>query len=97
MSRPIGVVAVMTAKPGAKQDLISAMREITTEIERTEPGCTHFSVYEHPEQPDQVWVMERYADDAALTAHRAAPHMTTIAPRIRDNYAAIDITFLDGV
>jgi (4S)-4-hydroxy-5-phosphonooxypentane-2,3-dione isomerase len=42
--------------------------------ERDEPGCLRFNVLADAEDPNVYYFYEVYRDEAALEAHRAAPH-----------------------
>ncbi len=40
-----------------------------------EPGCGHYAFAQDLTNPNVVWISEEWADDAALRAHFASPHM----------------------
>jgi (4S)-4-hydroxy-5-phosphonooxypentane-2,3-dione isomerase len=42
--------------------------------ERDEPGCIRFNVLRDQQDPNVYYFFEVYRDEAALEAHRAAPH-----------------------
>jgi autoinducer 2-degrading protein len=42
--------------------------------ERDEPGCLRFNVLRDHQDPNVYYFFEVYRDEAALEAHRAAPH-----------------------
>jgi (4S)-4-hydroxy-5-phosphonooxypentane-2,3-dione isomerase len=42
--------------------------------ERDEPGCLRFNVLRDQQDPNVYYFFEVYRDEAALEAHRAAPH-----------------------
>ncbi len=44
---------------------------------RDEPGCFRFDILANSEDPNLFHLYEVYADDAALDAHREAPHYKT--------------------
>ncbi|MCB9958884.1 MAG: antibiotic biosynthesis monooxygenase [Rhodospirillaceae bacterium] len=39
-----------------------------------EPGCLRYDVFQDFDDPDNLLVIEEYADRAALAAHRESPH-----------------------
>jgi quinol monooxygenase YgiN len=41
---------------------------------RAEPGCRMYLVHRSPNDPRRFFLYEQYDDQAALDAHRAAPH-----------------------
>lgn len=45
--------------------------------ERDEPGCLRFNVFHDQKDPNVYYFLEMYRDEAALEAHRAAPHYAT--------------------
>ena len=58
------------------------------EASRKEPGCQMYQVHRHKTEPRRFFLYEQYKDDAALEAHRAAPHFLQFArkdlPRVAD-------------
>lgn len=68
----------LTAKDGADvprlRDLLSqALRQ-----SRAEPGCLRFDVYQSTIEPRRFTLVEHWADQAAIEAHRLAEAYTTI-------------------
>ncbi len=41
---------------------------------RDEPGCFRFDILQNSEDPNRFHLYEVYQDDAAIDAHRNAPH-----------------------
>jgi len=39
-----------------------------------QPGCLRFDVIQDDKDPNTIYFYEVYRDDAAIEAHRAAPH-----------------------
>ena len=52
----------------------SDMMRITRE---SEPGCIDYAFAQDLAEPERLHVVERWADEAALNAHFATPHMAT--------------------
>lgn len=46
---------------------------------RKEPGCRMYVVHQSTTNPQQFFLYEQYDDQAALDAHRAAPHFEKYA------------------
>ena len=42
--------------------------------ENDEPGCLRFNVLQDQQDPNSYYFFEVYRDEAALEAHRSAPH-----------------------
>ncbi len=75
------------AKQGREGDVVSVFSKLS-EASRKEPGCLLYQVHRHKTDPRRFFIYEQYKDDAALEAHRAAPHFLQHAkkelPRIAD-------------
>jgi (4S)-4-hydroxy-5-phosphonooxypentane-2,3-dione isomerase len=61
------------AKAGHEND-VSLIFAKLTEASRKEPGCAMYVVHKHKTEPRRFFIYEQYKDDAALEAHRSAPH-----------------------
>jgi (4S)-4-hydroxy-5-phosphonooxypentane-2,3-dione isomerase len=61
-------------KPERRADFLKAIEVDAIGSERDEPGCFCFNVLQDREDPNVYYFMEVYRDEAALEAHRAAPH-----------------------
>ena len=69
----IGVIAKLTIKPGTNADFEATMKALQAKVHADEPGNKLYAL--HKTGDVNVYVMlERYQDQAALEAHRAAPH-----------------------
>jgi quinol monooxygenase YgiN len=66
------------AKEGKEKDVAQLFRDLTA-ASRKEPGCLGYTVHLHNERPREFFLYEVYKDQAALDAHRAAPHFQQIA------------------
>lgn len=75
------------AKAGREAEVASLFTTLTEES-RKEPGCSIYVVHRHRTEPRRFFIYEQYKDDAALEAHRAAPHFLQYAkkqlPKIAD-------------
>jgi quinol monooxygenase YgiN len=68
------VLAVTWMAKAGREAEVSGIFSRLTEESRKEPGCTMYQVHQHKTDPRRFFVYEQYNDDAALEAHRAAPH-----------------------
>jgi quinol monooxygenase YgiN len=66
------------AKVGHEAEVASLFEKLT-EQSRKEPGCSMFLVHRHKTEPRRFFIYEQYKDDAALEAHRTAPHFLQFA------------------
>jgi autoinducer 2-degrading protein len=75
------------AKLGHEAEVVTLFGKLTDES-RKEPGCSMYQVHRHKTEPRRFFIYEQYQDDAALEAHRAAPHFLQFAkkdlPKIAD-------------
>lgn len=87
------VVAVTwMAHAGREADTAQVLKELAIES-RKEPGCLMFVINQHRTEPARFLIYEQFVDDAALDAHRAAPHfvvakarLPTLAVRVEGNF-----------
>jgi (4S)-4-hydroxy-5-phosphonooxypentane-2,3-dione isomerase len=61
-------------KPEERQRFLKAIEVDALGSERDEPGCHRFNVLSDQQDQDVYYFFEVYRDEAALEAHRAAPH-----------------------
>ena len=83
----IGIIAKLTIKSGSNADFEATMKALQAKVHADEPGNKLYAL--HKTDDVNVYVMlERYEDDAALAAHRAAPHFRELGRKLGD--------YLDG-
>jgi quinol monooxygenase YgiN len=87
----IHVVAVITAKPGKREDVLKAFRANVPAV-RAEKGCVEYAAAVDAEGApsiqakygeDTFVVIEKWESLDALRAHAHAPHMVTYAERVK--------------
>ncbi|HJU17289.1 MAG TPA: putative quinol monooxygenase [Stellaceae bacterium] len=61
-------------KPEERARFLAAIETDAEGSERDEPGCLRFNVLQDAEDQNVYYFYEVYRDEAALEAHRAAPH-----------------------
>jgi autoinducer 2-degrading protein len=61
-------------KPEERERFLKAIEVDALGSERDEPGCLRFNVLRDQQDANVYYFFEVYRDDAALEAHRAAPH-----------------------
>jgi len=75
------------AKLGHEAEVATIFSKLTEES-RKEPGCSMYQVHRHKTEPSRFFIYEQYKDDAALEAHRTAPHFLQYArkelPKVAD-------------
>jgi quinol monooxygenase YgiN len=98
----IHVVAVITAKPGRRADVLAHFRANVPNV-HAEKGCLEYVPVvdaepalpmQAPFGPDTFVVIEKWESLEALKAHAAAPHMAAYAAKTRELTAARAIHIL---
>ena len=72
----IALMVTINIKPGHKDAFMASMLDDARGSNKDEPGCLRFDVLEDNDNPNQIHLYEVYQDQAALDAHRQAPHFT---------------------
>ena len=49
-----------------------------------EPGCSRFDVHQERSDPTLFLLIEHYADDGAIEAHRKSPHYLAFREDVKD-------------
>jgi quinol monooxygenase YgiN len=92
----IHVIAVITAKPGKREEVLRHWRQIVPAV-RAEKGCIEYGAAVDAENalafqtrygPDTFVVVEKWESMAALEAHAAAPHMKAYGAQTKDLIAS---------
>ncbi len=73
------VLAVTWMAKAGRETEVAALFQKLTEQSRKEPGCAMYQVHRHKTEPRRFFIYEQYKDDAALEAHRNAPHFLQFA------------------
>ena len=92
----VHVIAVITARPGKRAELLQAFQANVPNV-HAEEGCVEYVATIDAEGagsiqtrfgPDTFVVVEKWASLDALQAHAAAPHMATYAAKTKDLIAS---------
>jgi quinol monooxygenase YgiN len=98
----IHVVAVITAKPGKREEILGHFRANVPAV-RAEKGCIEYGAAIDADPalpiqakwgPDTFLVIEKWESMDALKAHAAAPHMAAYAGKTKDFIATRAIHIL---
>jgi quinol monooxygenase YgiN len=78
-----------TAHLTCRADVVEAfkarlLRHARTTLEREPGGCLRFDVHQETNDPRLFLLLEEYADDQALGAHRAAAHYRAFREDTKD-------------
>ncbi len=83
-----GLIVTINIKPGFKDQFMEALMEDARGSVNNEPGCLRFDALEDSEEPNRIYLMEEYRDEAAFQAHTQQPHMTKWRDTVKDWFAA---------
>lgn len=64
-----------------REELILTARELV-EASVADDGCVAYDLYRSETRPDVLMICETWRDAAALAAHEASQHFTTLVPRM---------------
>jgi len=101
----IHVVAIITAHPGQRAEVLDAFLANTAAV-RAEDGCIEYTATVDAAGlpagpgsvgPDSFVVVEKWASLAALQAHAAAPHMKAYSAKVKQCVAQRTIHILEPV
>lgn len=77
----VTVVARIRAAKGKGDALAALLTEQVGVVRKAEPGCLAYRLHRSTQDSELFFFYETYADDAAFTAHRAAPHLAAYRER----------------
>ena len=80
----IALMVTIQIKPGHKDAFMASMFDDARGSNNDEPGCLRFDVLQDTEDENRIHLYEVYQDQAAVDAHRAAPHYTKWRETVAD-------------
>lgn len=80
----IAILVEFQVKPEHRQAFEAIIREHAAKTKETEPGCRRFDVLIPKKEDGRVFLVEVYADDAALQAHSATPRLAQVREAYKD-------------
>lgn len=80
----IGVVATLRAKAGREGEFEAAFAEMAAAVREHEPGNLLYQLTRSRTETGLYKVLEIYADEAAVEAHRASDHYRAGGRKLRD-------------
>ena len=83
MSANIYTIAVLKAKPGKADALISVIEKLAAET-RKEEGAQEYGFIRDQKTPDIVLSYEKWTDAKAESAHWETPHLAAAIERFKD-------------
>jgi len=73
----LGLVATLKVKEGQGAEFEKVASELVKKVKENEKGCLLYMLFK-AEEPNTYVFMERYADQAAVEAHRGTEHYKTL-------------------
>jgi len=77
----LGIVAKLTIKPGMDKEFEAVAKELVAKVNANETGCKLYALH-RAEAPNTYVFMERYADQAAVDAHRATDYFKALGRKM---------------
>lgn len=99
----IHVLAIITAKPGLRSEIIARIEENIPAV-KAEEGCVEYRPLTDlsPDADngfgrDTVVIVEKWRDEVCLKNHAAAPHMKRYAEKVKEFIETRDIRILKDI
>ena len=80
----IGVVATLRAREGREAEFEAAFAEMAAAVRKDEPGNSLYQLTKSRTEARTYKVLEIYADQAAVEAHRASDHYKAGGRKLAD-------------
>jgi len=77
------LIVSVHVKPERHDEFLRAIEEDSRGSREDEPGCLRFDVLHDKNDPHHFFFYEVYRDEAAIEAHRAAPHYQVWAAAVQ--------------
>lgn len=77
------LIVSVHVKPERNEEFLRAIEEDARGSREDEPGCLRFDVLNDKNDPHHFFFYEVYRDEAAIEAHRAAPHYQVWAAAVQ--------------
>ena len=87
----IALMVTINIKPGHKDAFMASMLGDARGSNNDEAGCLRFDVLQDTEDPNRIHLYEVYRDEAALDAHRNAPHFLKWREEVKDWFATENV------
>ena len=84
----IALIVTIQIKPEHRSAFMESMFDDARGSNNDEPGCLRFDVLQDNEEPNRIHLYEVYQDEAAVEAHRNAPHFLKWRETVKDWFAA---------
>lgn len=89
----IALIVTVNIKPERREAFMEALMGDARGANEDEPGCLRFDVIQDGSDLNRIYLYEVYRDDAALEAHRQAPHFLKWRETVKDWFATESVRF----
>ena len=94
----IGVIATLRTKPGMQREFEAAFSELAAAVRANEPGNLVYQLTRSRTEDGVYKVLEVYADQDAVDAHRASAHFKELGAALGPSLAGrAEVEMLDAV
>jgi quinol monooxygenase YgiN len=85
------ITGTITIDPAKAKEAADAAREVMAAT-RQEAGCVSYSFSPDFDDPSTVYITERWADEDAVNAHMATPHLSALMAKMGElGVSAVDL------
>jgi quinol monooxygenase YgiN len=95
----IGVIARLKVQDGKAAEFEAVFKSLAAKVRSDEPGNKLYQLCKSRADANEYVVLEIYADQAAVEAHRNSPHAQTFFPELGKvlQQGPMGLEFLDAV
>ncbi len=80
----IGLVAILTIKPGMEEEAYKNCRQMAEEVNKKEEGCLLYEAYRSRENPSEIFFIEKYSTTGDLEKHRNMEHYLAFREKMKE-------------
>lgn len=96
MSENQHLMVTFTSKPGHGADLKSVLLELV-KASRAEPDCIRYDLAQSSANPEQFFLVERWASEKSLSDHQQTPHFIAGIKKIAALTTHTDVQLVNWV
>lgn len=63
------LITELVIQPGKMENVLDYLRDMRTDVRVNEPYTKFYEMYQLPERPNEVWVVEVFENEAGKEAH----------------------------
>jgi quinol monooxygenase YgiN len=87
----IGICAQFVCQPGKNAEFEKLLVDFVNTVKATEPGTLVYQLVRSDKDPNAYFMLELYADQAALDAHGKTEHMAKLIQQIGPLFAGAPV------